>query len=372
MIFRYSDSQRMLRDTLSRFLARSPGAGRKAAPAVSEGAGFPLWRALGEELGILGASFPEPLGGSGGGAVENMIVMEELGAALAGEPYLHSVVLCGGLVMAAGGAAAEQAIPALINGEAILALHCGEPFAGEDIARLLVTAERDASGYVLHGCARPVHDAHRATHLLVAARMAGQGDRVGLFLVDARSEGIERRGRLEQDGGAQAVAFESVRVAKSACLRDEGDALPLLERSLDAATAAICAEAAGVLRRLLADTIAHAKQRRQFGRPLASFQALRHRVADMYIELELCAGLALKATLMLERPSPERAVAVSQAKVAAARACRFVGQNAVQLHGGMGLTSELDVAHYFRRATFIESQFGSADFHLRRLEAIQG
>ena len=367
MIFSFSEDQRMLRDSLSRYLdsnalARTGSNGRSTQALPDDR----LWRGLADHLGVLGAPFAEPLGGSGGGAIESMIVMEELGGALAQVPYVQTVVLCGGLIAASGGSIVEKLVPLLVRGDLVLVLACGDPYSGEGLVKLLPVADEDGPHFRLAGARMPVPGAG-ADRLLVAARMrSAADDSVSLFLVDPGAPGVALRTGAE--GGPGSLALDEAFVSRTALIGAPGTALPLLEQALDAATVAICAEGVGLLRRLLADTISYMQQRRQFGQPLSSFQALRHRVADMYVALEQCAGLTLRATLLLGQDATERTIAVSKAKVAVARACSFVGQNAVQLHGGMGLTSELAAARCFSRATQIESEFGTAAYHLRRLE----
>lgn len=373
MDFNTTEEQTMLRDSLSRWLAANYGfEARQKVVNGDTGWNPGVWKAFAEELGILGAPFAEAHGGLGGGAIENMIVMEEIGRALVIEPYLSTVVIGGGFLKAAGGANAEAVIPQIIGGEAVIAFAYAEPQGRYDLADLRTTARKDGSGYVLNGHKAVVRDAPHASHYIVTTRSGGgQRDRdgVSVFLVPANTAGITRRDYPTVDGvRASEVYFENVAVGGDQRLGDEGGALPLIEQVVDEATAAVCAEAGGVCRVLHQSTLDYAKQRRQFGRPISEFQALQHRMVDMFLEVEQAVSITLMATLKLD--TPERAAAVSMAKAKVGKGARFVGQNAVQIHGGIGITNELAVGHYFKRATMIESQFGSVDHHLRRYERL--
>ena len=377
MDFTYTDTQEMLRDTLSRYLLDTYHFEKRGKMIAAPGGRDPgIWRAFAAELGILGAPFSEAQGGLGGGAIDNLVIMEQLGDAIAIEPYLQTVVIGGGALKAAGGPLAEATIAGIVAGEVIVAFANAEPQGRYDLANLRVTARRDGGGYVLNGHKAVVYAAPWATHLLVSARTGGaQRDREGisLFLVEAGLPGIVRRDYPTVDGlMASEVYFENASISADALLGDEGAALPLIEQVIDDATAAICAEACGVMRRLHAGTLDYARQRKQFGRAIADFQVLQHRMVDMFMEVEQAVSMTLMATLKLDLPAPERMAAVSQAKAKIGKACRFVGQNAIQIHGGIGMTDELAIGHYFKRATMIESQFGTVDHHLARFERVTG
>ncbi len=373
MDFNTTDEQTMLRDTVARYLAdtysfdhrmKTVNSGKHWNPAV--------WKAFAEELGILGAPFAEAHGGLGGGAIENMIVMEEIGRALVIEPYLPTVVIAGGALKAAGGALADAVIPEIISGNAIIAFAYAEPQGRYNLADLRTTAKKDGAGYVLNGHKSVVYSAPYATHLLVTARSGGSQrdqDGVSLFLIPADLKGVSRRDYPTVDGSAASeVYFENVAVGGEHLIGGEGTALPLIEQIVDEGTAAVCAEACGVTRVLHATTLDYAKQRKQFGKPIGDFQVIQHRLVDMFMEVEQAVSITLMATLKLD--TADRASAVSAAKSKVGKACKFVGQNAVQIHGGIGISNELAVGHYFKRSTMIEGQFGSVDHHLRRYERI--
>ena len=368
----YTETQDMLRDTLARFLADNYDfETRKKMLERPEGRDPGIWRALSAELGLTGAAFAEEHGGLGGGAIENMIMMEELGKVIAIEPWLQTVVIGGGALKAVGGAHADALIPQIISGDAVFAFAYAEPQGRYDLANIATSAKGDANGHVLNGHKAVVYAAPWATHLLVTARTGGaRAERAGveLFLVDAKAKGITRRDYPTVDGfRASEVYFENVAVPGDALLPGGID---LIERLADEAAVALCAEASGVATKLLEGTVEYTKQRKQFGQPIGKFQALQHRMADMLVEAQQIASMTLMGTLRLGLPADERKAQVSLAKAKVARSIKFVGQSAVQTHGGIGITMELAIGHYFKRATMIESQFGSADHHLARYEAL--
>ncbi|MEE9433681.1 MAG: acyl-CoA dehydrogenase family protein [Sphingorhabdus sp.] len=375
MDFTYTETQDMIRDTLARFLADTYDFEKRRKMIASDGGRDPaIWQTLAQELGLLGAAFDEAHGGFGGGHLENAIIMEEMGKALAVEPYLQTVVLGGGALKAVGGAQADAVIPQIISGEAIIAFAYAEPQGRYNLANLTTNAKKDGAGYILNGHKSVVYAAPWATHLLVSARSGGsQLDREGisLFLIPANAKGIVRRDYPTVDGfQASEIYFENVAIGGDALLGDEGGALPVIEQIIDEATAAVCAEACGVTDMLHAGTLDYSKQRQQFGQPIGRFQVLQHRIVDMFLEVEQARSMTLMATLKLDLPAEERMAAISQAKAKIGRGCSFVGQSAIQIHGGIGITEELSIGHYFKRATMIESQFGSVDHHYSRYEKL--
>lgn len=368
----YTETQEMLRDTLARFLADTYDfETRRKMIASPEGRDPGIWRALATELGILCAPFSEEQGGLGGGAIENTLIMEELGKVIAIEPYLQTVVIGGGALKAAGGALAEATIPAIIGGDAIIAFAYAEPKGRYDLANIATTAKKDGAGFSLNGHKAVVYAAPWASHLLVTARTGGSGrerEGVDMFLIDASLPGITRRDYKTVDGfSASEVYFENVSLPGEALL---AGGIDLIEKVVDEATVGVCAEAAGVTRKLHEGTLEYTRQRKQFGQPISKFQVLQHRMADIMIEVEQIVSMTLMATLKLDAPAAERKAAVSMAKAKVARAAKFVGQNAIQTHGGIGITDELAIGHFFKRATMIEGQFGSADWHLQRFEEL--
>ena len=374
MDFTYSDEQRQLRETLARFLGDRYGFDARQK-MLKSGKGWrpEIWKALAEDLGILGVSLPEEVGGFGGGPVDAMIVMEEMGRALVVEPYLETIVIGAGLLKHVGGDVATGAIEKIIAGEMITAFAWSEPKTRFDAADVATTAKRDDDGWRVDGRKAVVIAAPLATHLLVTARTSGaQRDHHGisLFLLDAKAQGIITRDYPTVDGKMAAeIVFDNVLIGADALLGEEGKALPLVEQVLDEARAALCAEALGVMRELQRQTIDYVQQRKQFGLPIGKFQVLQHRLVDMFMQVEQSASMTVMATLKLEEPEAARMKAVSAAKAFVSHACKFVGQNAVQTHGGIGLTDELALSHYFKRASMIENELGSYDYHVSRYQA---
>ena len=368
-----SDEQIMLRDSVTRYLsARYDFDTRRARVTQPQDAA--LWQDFADTLGILGATLPETLGGLGGGPVETMIVMEALGGALVTEPYLETVVLAGAVLRQAGGEASETLLRGIAAGSARVALAHGEASARYALDDVRTRAVRQGAGWRLDGAKAVVVGAPTADRLIVSARTSGDAraaDGISLFLVDPSAAGIERHPyRLVDERAAADLTLRGVEVGPDALIGAEGAASPLIRRAMDEAIAALCAEAVGVMRRMLNDTIAFAKERKQFGQPLAAFQALQHRMVDMYMAVERAVSATYLVTLKLDADDDARALAVSAAKATIGETTRFVAQNAVQLHGAMGMTEELPVGHFFRRAMVIEQQFGSVDHHVARYAAL--
>ncbi len=372
MDFNFTETQGMLRDTLRRYLADNYDFDKRQAMLRMPGGRDPgIWKALATELGILGAALPEAHGGFGGGPVDSMVLMEELGHVIAVEPYVPTVVVGGQALLAAGGAHAAQLIPGIISGDVVFGFAHAEPQGRYNLANLRTTAKRDGAGWVINGHKAVVVAAPYASHYLVTVRTGGsqmEASGVSLFLVEAGAKGIVRRDYPCVDGYmASELYFENVAVGPEALLGAEGEALPLIEQLVDHAAVATCAEAVGAMRKLHDITLDYSKQRKQFGQPIGAFQVLQHRMVDMFMEVEQSASMTLMATLRLD--DAERAKWVSQCKVKVNKGARFVGQSAVQIHGGIGITVELSTGHYFKRLSIIETQWGDLDHHLGRLEA---
>ncbi len=371
MDFNFTAEQEMLRDSVARYLGDHYDFKQRQA-VIRSGAGWrpEFWRGLAEDLGILGAPFAESLGGLGGGAVESMIVMEEVGKALVTEPYLETVVIGGGLLRRCDTERARQLVAGIIDGQVRISFAHLEPATRYDLAQASTTAERTGDGWRVTGLKDAVRNASCATHFLVNARVIdashGGAKAVAPFLIERSSTGVSFIDYPTVDGARAAdLRFDG---AAAELLGPDETRFDLLEAAVDEGVVALCAEAVGVMRRLLADTLEYTKQRRQFDAPIAANQVLQHRMVDMYMALEQSISMTYMATLKLERPALERRRAVSAAKVQIGKAAKFVGQSAIQLHGGMGMTNELAVSHYFKRATMIEAQLGSADYHASRIE----
>jgi alkylation response protein AidB-like acyl-CoA dehydrogenase len=385
MNFTLSDEQQLLRDGLTKFLSTRYRLESSRA-AAKTGAGWQpdIWRAFADELGILGAALPERVGGIGGGPVEIMVIAEALGYALVVEPYVDTAVVAGGLLLRAQAseatgkgtqaseatgkcAQASEVLQQLVAGEAIVALAAAEAQSGDRWQEVATTARRDGDAWLLDGAKMMALNAPLATHLIVTASTPAG---LSLFLVDLGGDttGLTvRKVRTVDDRWAADVLLDGVRAV---LLGEEGAAWPSLAQARDEGAAAVCAEAVGNMRKVLADTIEYSKQRQQFGAPIGSFQVLQHRMVDMHIELEQAVAAVYLAVLNLQAEPDQRARAVSAAKATVGRAARFIGQNAVQLHGGMGMTEELAIGHYFKRLTAVQYEFGSTDFHVARYAAL--
>ena len=372
MDFKLSSEQELLREGLSKFLAaRYDLESSRAAAKTGPGWQPDIWRGFAEELGILGATLPESVGGSGGGSTEAMVIAEELGRALVIEPFIDTVILSGGLLYRAGGDAAAAVLEHVAAGSAIVALAVTEPDSGDHWEGISTAAVRDGDHWVLNGTKTVVVSAPLATHLLIIARTGQSSDSQALSLfmtefdADAPPAGLTVHGyRTIDDRRAADLIFENLRLPADALLQT--DVEPSLALARDEGAAAVCAEAVGAMRKVLAATVDYSKQRQQFGQPIGSFQVLQHRMVDMYMELEQAVSAAYLAALNLDAEPTTRARAVSAAKATVGRAARFIGQNAVQLHGGMGMTEELAIGHYFKRLTALQYEFGSTDYHRTR------
>jgi pimeloyl-CoA dehydrogenase small subunit len=378
MDFDLTEEQRLLKESVSRLFAeRYDFEARKTYAAAPEGFSREMWGQY-AALGLLGLPFAEAHGGVGGGPVETMIVMEALGEALALEPYLATVVLGGGLVQRAGSAATQAAVlPRIADGSLLVAFAHAERQARYDLADVATTAKKDGSAWTIDGEKSLVLNGDAADTLVVSARTGGgrrERSGIGLFLVDAKAPGVTRRGYPTQDGlRAAEVSLAGVRVEPQDVLGDPAGGFPVIERVVHAAIAALCAEAVGTMGAMHAQTVDYLKTRKQFGATIGSFQALQHRAVDMFVALEQARSMALFATMMAEEEDDaERARAMSAAKVQIGRSGRFVGQQAIQLHGGVGMTMELKVGHYFKRMTMIDLAFGDADYHLSKLAEAGG
>ncbi|MBM3568577.1 MAG: pimeloyl-CoA dehydrogenase small subunit [Alphaproteobacteria bacterium] len=367
-----SEEQQLLKDQVERF-AREAYAFETRRRVLRSEAGFEPahWKQF-AELGWLGVAFAEADGGLGGGPVETGIIMEAFGRGLVLEPFLPNVVLGGGALALAGDDAQKKALlPDLIAGKTKLALAYAERQSRYDLADCLTQAAADGGGFVVSGHKAVVYGGNLADHFVVVARTKGnQRAKTGLslFLVPRTAKGLTVRGYRTVDGlGAADLALDKVRVEKSAVLGPLDGGLALLERVVDHGIAAICSEAVGAMAVLTDMTVQYSKTRKQFGRPIGGFQVLQHRMVDMTIAVEEARSMALYGTLHLdERNAKTRKRALSATKVQIGRSARLVGQEAVQIHGGMGMTDELAVGHYFKRLTMIDVAFGNADWHQRR------
>jgi pimeloyl-CoA dehydrogenase small subunit len=378
MDFDLSEEQRLLKDSVDGLLKTSYDFDqRKKYRAEKGGWSKSVWNKLAEQ-GLLGLPFTEEEGGFGAGAVETMIVMESLGKALVVEPYLATVVLGGGFLRRGGSAAQKEAyIPSIIDGSKTLAFAQLEKNSRYDLGDVATSAKKTANGWTIDGEKFVVLNGENADTLIVTARTSGgQRDRngVGVFLVPAHAKGVSIKGYPTQDGlHAADITFTSVEVGADAAIGDPANALPLVETVVDDARIALCAEAVGEMDESLKSTVEYLKTRTQFGVAIGTFQVLQHRAADMFVAVEQARSMAMFATMASDFEDPkERATAVSAAKVQIGKSLKFVGEQAIQLHGGVGMTMEYKIGHYFKRLTMIESTFGDTDYHLRRVTEAGG
>jgi pimeloyl-CoA dehydrogenase small subunit len=380
MDFDLNDEQRQLKDSVERLLADTYGdlTLRQGYQKEPKGYSQRLWQQY-AELGLLAVPFAEQDGGLGQGPTETMLIAEAFGRALAIEPYLATVILAGGALRHAGNEAMlSELVPAIAEGRLTLALAHQERQARYDLADIATTARADGKGgYTLEGEKCVVLHGDSADKLIVAARVSGaRAERggIGLFLVAADANDVTRRGYATQDGMRAAdVTLSAVRVGPEAVLAGPDAGLAVLERVVDEAIAALAAEAVGAMAALHELTVEYLKTRKQFGVPIASFQVLQHKSVDMFVALEQARSMAAYATMMAGEPEArERRKAISAAKVQIGRSARFVGETAIQLHGGIGMTMEYKAGHYFKRLTMIELAYGDADHHLRQLASAGG
>ena len=371
MDFSLSEEQTLLRNSVQSFLAGRYDFDTRYSTINSETGWRPeLWREM-AELGLLAAPFPEALGGIDGGPVETMLLMEEFGRYMVVEPYLETVVMAGGLLRDAGSEAQQEAhLPGIIGGDSVWAVAWAEPQGRYNPADIATTASASDGGYVLAGKKAVVEAAPWADKLIVSARSDGrrrESKGVSLFIVDKAAEGVNCRDFRTIDGRrASEITLKDVQVGPEALIGELNAGLPLLQRMLDEATAAICADAVGCMKALNEATKEYTTTRKQFGVPIASFQVLQHRMVDMFIATEQATSMAIKAALKLDAEDAERERAIAGAKVQIGQSARYVSQEAVQLHGGVGVTDELNVGHYFKRLTAIARRFGDEDYQLRR------
>jgi len=371
MDFAFTEEQTLLRNSVQRYLADNYKYEDWRKFTRSDAGRDPKHWAQFAELGLFAAALPEEHGGLGGGALETMVVMEEFGRALVVEPYVPTVVIGGG-ALKYGGSDAQKAewLPKIAAGETIMAFAFAEPTGRYNLADLTTTAKKQGASYVLSGQKAVVIGAPWADQLVVTARTAGgrRDDKgVSVFLVDKKTKGVSLRDYPTMDGSrASEITFENVEVPADRLIGEADGGLALIERVTDEAIAATCAEATGAMKVLVDATVEYSKTRKQFGVPIGKFQVLQHRMVDMFVNYEQALSMTLMVTLKLDESEVERKRAASAAKVQIGNSGRFVGQGAVQVHGGMGMTDELNVGHYFKRLTMIDTLYGSVDHHLKR------
>lgn len=371
MDIQLTEEQELLRSSIQRLLRDQYGFdARRKIVATDEGFSRKHWQAF-AELGLCAAPFREDAGGLGGGPLATMLIMQEFGRSLVVEPFFETVVLAGGLIEDFGSPAQRKALlPGIIAGDEIWALGWAEGRSRYDFNNIATTARRQGEHYVLSGTKAAVIGAPWADKLVVSARTSGgPRDRSGisLFVVDRHSANLHLQGFKTIDGRRAAeVALMNVQVPASQLLGKEGEGVTALEACRDRAIAALCAEAVGAMTELNAATLEYSKTRKQFGVAIGSFQVLQHRMVDMFIALEEAISLTQHLNLSLAAGELHGSRLASGAKTKVGYAARFIAEQAIQLHGGMGMSDELNVGHYFKRIAAINVQFGDPTYHLMR------
>jgi alkylation response protein AidB-like acyl-CoA dehydrogenase len=372
-----SDEQRLLRESVDRFIAGSYDADHRRRSA-GDPLGFSpaIWKQF-ADLGWLALPIAEEYGGLGAGAVETGILMEAFGRGLVAEPYLATVVIGAALIAECGSEAQKQAIlPKVADGSLMLAFAHSERAARFDLAHVETIAKQTSDGWHLSGHKTAVLDGNAADKIIVSARVAGADGtpaKLCLFLVPAGTSGLSSRDYPRLGGGrACNVALADVRLPADARLGDGSDSLPKIEAVVDRALAALGSEAVGIMQIMFDMTLEYTKVRQQFGKPLSANQVIRHRLADMAMQCDEARSIALRAALMADAEPVERGRAASGAKAKIGKCARFVAEQAVQLHGAMGVTEELDIGSYFKRLLAFDTMFGGSAHHYRRHAALGG
>jgi pimeloyl-CoA dehydrogenase small subunit len=373
MDFDLSEEQRLLKESVDGLLTDSYDFEQRRKYMKEKGGwSRAVWGRLAEQ-GLLGLPFAEEDGGFGGGGVETTIVMEALGKALVLEPYLATVVIGGGFLRHGGSAEQKAAhVPGIVDGSKTFAFAQLEKNSRYDLHDVATTAKKKGGAYVIDGEKFVVLNGENADTLIVTARTRGERrdkSGVGVFLVPANARGVTKKSYPTQDGlHAADISFTGVEVDGSAAIGDPENALPLIERVVDDARIALCAEAVGLMDESLKTTVEYIKTRKQFGVAIGTFQSLQHRASDMFVALEQARSMSMFATMAMDfDDAKERAKAVAAAKVQIGKSGKYVGQQAIQLHGGIGMTQEAKIGHYFKRLTMIENTFGDTDYQLRRV-----
>lgn len=376
MNFNFTDEQQLLADTLRRFVREHYSfEARRDILTSADGWSREVWQAL-AGLGLTALNVPEEHGGLGAGAVETMLVMNVLGEGLVLEPFLSAAVLAPALLTQLGEtAAARELLPVIAGGERIVIVAHQEPQTRGELNVVASRAERNGEGYILQGKKSVVMHGGLADEYLVTARTSGKPtDAAGVrvFRMRANTDGLRiKRYRTFDGQNAADLELDRVRVAADDLLGPESDTLAAIEAAHDAAISALCAEAVGIMKAVNATTLEYTKNRKQFGQPISRFQVLQHRMADMFIHCEQAISMSYLAAIRCSDPDlATRRRALSAAKTLIGQAGRFIAQQSVQLHGGMGMTDEMIVSHYFKRLTAIDLTLGDADFHLQKFAAL--
>ena len=371
MDFNFNEEQTLIQSQVAQFIQRDYEWEKRQVLVASDlGFSSENWKTF-AELGWLGISLSEKSGGFGGSALESMIIMEEFGKGLVVEPFLETVILCAGLIDSCGNEEQKaDLLGPVISGEMHLALGFTEPQSRFNLADVTTEAKKKNGDYLVSGFKSVVMNGPNANKLIISARTSGkQNDKEGisLFIIDSNLDGVSLRNYPTVDGRrASEVTLENVIIPSSSLLSEEGKGFQHLEGAIDGATLAICAEAVGAMEVLYKTTVEYTKTREQFGQAIGKFQVLQHRMVDMFMEYEQSKSLLYMATIKNVEGSKDAKKAISGLKYQVGKAAKFIGQQSVQLHGGMGVTEELNVGHFFKRLTTIITIFGNTDYHLKR------
>ena len=375
MNFELSEEQKMIQQSVERFVQENYDLSNRIKIS-SEDPGYSkeYWSSM-AELGWLGLAFDEEDGGFGGNQIDTLVLMEQFGKGLVLEPFLANIVLGGGAIKRGGSAALKESIiPSLIDGSLQLTLAYAEEQSRFDLEDIATAAREDDGNFVLNGKKSMVLNAESADKIIVAARTNGsQVDKEGisLFLVNADSDGLERENFPTVDGlRASEISLNDVKVSPENLIGEKDKGFEILQAVANDAILALAAEAVGAMEVLYKDTVEYTQQREQFDHPLSDFQVLQHRMVDMFMEYEQCKSLLFRATMETVQDPQLSQRTVHALKHLIGKSGIFVGENAVQLHGGMGVTEELRVGHFFKRLLVIDSQFGNADFHLDKFTSL--
>ncbi len=375
MDFAFNQEQDLLRDSVKKFVEKDyTFIARNGLLKSDLGYSQKAWKSF-AELGWTALPFSEEDGGLGGKAVDTMIVLEELGKGLTLEPYWSSILYAGSVLKRADKALKGNYLSKLIEGEITAAVAASEPDSRFSLSQVDTKAKRDGDSFVLSGKKVAVLGGESAELLIVSARTSGAaGEQKGitLFAVEAKSAGVSKINYRTVDGlRAANITFENVRVPSSATIGKIDEGFSILDQATDEAIIALGAEAVGIMDSMLKQTVAYTKERKQFGVPIASFQVLQHRMVDMFMDLEQVRSMVYMATMTLDAGRPI-AKAASALKVQLGKSSRALGQAAIQNHGGMGMTEELAISHFFKRLTIIDLTLGNGDYHLDRFRALEG
>ena len=375
MDFTFNEEQTLIQGQVEQFIQRDyDWESRQSLILTDSGYSLDNWNTF-AELGWLGISLSHDSGGFGGSSIDTMILMEEFGKGLVLEPFLETVVMCAELIDKAGTLEQKKdVLTGVVEGKIQLALAYAEPQSRFNLADVMTEAKLESDNFILNGFKSVVMNGPNANKFIISARTSGdQRDESGisLFLVDAEVSGLSSRDYQTVDNRrASELTLESVVIPRSCLIGKLDEGFMVLDATIDRSILAISAEAVGAMEVLYKTTVEYAKIREQFGTPIGKFQVLQHRMVDMFMEYEQCKSLLYMATMKHDEDSADAKKAISGLKYQVGNASKFIGQQSVQLHGGMGVTDELNVGHYFKRLTTIGTIFGNSDYHLKKYTSL--